>query len=197
MNDKEMFAVAHAERGVQQNELEIIWALDEIRRYFEPHQPKVVVEIGCARGGALCMWSQLLDHDGLLVGISPGPAVWKSADAVAAITGKPLEWINGRSENSDTMDRLLEVLNGRKIDVCILDTVHTYKQSEIEFPLYHPLVDTPGIFAFHDIVQGGLVSLYDEPCTGDYWHEIKYKYDYIEKHNWRSGNNFGIGMLLL
>lgn len=201
MTDKEMFAFANEvgiHRGMQQSEEEIIWALEEMRRYFGSYQPKIFLEIGCANGRSLCMWSQLLDANGLLIGISPGSedVVQDRARVVREKTNKSLIWINGRSEDHDTMDRLVGILDGRKLDAVFIDSLHTYEQSKLEHSLYLPLVSIPGVLGYHDIVQGGLSEFYDDvPCTGDFWHEIKYEYNYIEKHNKNSGVNFGIGLI--
>lgn len=196
MTDKEMFVIAKSEYNIIQQESEILWALSEIQEYIDgEHSPRIFVELGCAGGGSLCMWSQLLCKGDLLIGISPNPDAKERVKKIELTTGKGVILIDGKSDDHDSMDRLLGILDGRKIDFLFIDTIHVARQTKTETELYLSLVGNPGIIGYHDIVAGR--TMYGEPCTGDYWNEIKYNYNYVEKHDKVGGENFGIGLLLL
>jgi len=196
MTDREMFIIAKNEYNIIQQESEILWALQEIQKHIDgENSPRIIVELGCSGGGSLCMWSRLLRDGDLLIGISPNPNIEGRTKRIELTTGIGVILIDGKSEDHDTIDRLEGILDGRKVDFLFIDTIHTYKQSNWEHCIYSPLVGSPGVIGYHDIVAGR--TMYGEPCTGDYWHEVKYKYDYVEKHDKIGGENFGIGLLLL
>lgn len=195
MTDEQMFQVAKDQCSIIQQKSEILWALSEARKHLG--KAEIIVELGCAGGGSLCMWSQILRYTGLLIGISPNDNWQEQQTKVRQITDKRAFLIDGLSEDHDTMDRLKGLLDGRKIDFLFIDTTHTYRQSEREFNLYESLVSPSGIIGFHDIAQFGLAEQLGECCTGDYWNHLKYGYDYVEKHDKVGGINFGIGLLLM
>lgn len=57
--------------------------------------------------------------------------------------------ILGDSHNPDTVRKLKEVLNGRKINFLFLDGMHTYLDTIADYYAYGPM--TKDVIAFHDI----------------------------------------------
>ena len=195
--------------GILQAEEEILWAIDRARNYFG--KPiNVVCELGSYQGGSLAMWSLLLDdNDYLLLSIDPethGNRVL--VEYIKEHTGKDALHIKGGSEDLCTVANLESILDGRKIDLLFIDSIHTAAQSEREIYLYQPFVNSPGIIGFHDIYPFNFINQteYDgyygdfQVSTGMYWNMMKYNYSYEEKKVRRADmpkNAYGIGLLFL
>lgn len=114
-------------------------------------KPRVLVEIGCDRGGTLWAWQQI----GIprLIGVEypstkEHPNPWG--------TGRPLdahgaEIIVGDSHEETTYDKLVAALAGDPIDVLFIDGDHTYDGVKQDFLMYAPLVANEGRIVFHDV----------------------------------------------
>lgn len=59
--------------------------------------------------------------------------------------------IVGDTHNVETLWRLRNMLNGRKVNLLFIDGSHGYESARIDFEFYEPLVQN--IVAFHDICE--------------------------------------------
>lgn len=181
---------------------EIFWALGVCREHLG-REATHFLELGCHTGGSLCMWEQLLSYEGRLYGVSPSSNPQRLIDNVLLVTGRTVNFVNGLSEDPEVIEQLLDMLDGDKFDGIFCDTIHSEEQTSKEYNLYRPLIKSPGVMVFHDIVTKDFFTLQypdsagGKPNTGDFWARIKYHHDYVEKHDKDSGVNFGIGILLL
>jgi predicted O-methyltransferase YrrM len=168
-------------------------------------QPKVVVEIGSAKGGTLYGWCQLATPDATIVSIDlPGGDFGGGMDQVhAALVGtyaKPgqaMHFLPRDSHAPETLDDLKTILAGRQIDLLMIDGDHTYEGVKSDYEMYAPLVRAGGLVAFHDVLpHPGFPS-----CKVDeLWDQLKHAdgvsefFDYEQLAEW--GQWGGVGVLV-
>ena len=133
-------------------------------RWRIPH-PKLAMEIGSAAGGNLCMLSRLLKEDGELISIEPELYMPLPKDIIQYIMEPiKLHHIKGLSKDESTVNEVINILDGRKLDILFIDADHAYESVRGDWDAYHDLVNSPGAIVFHDIIggQGGPGILYPE-----------------------------------
>jgi cephalosporin hydroxylase len=168
-------------RGAMQKVRELAPLIGLVRRRF----PRVVVEIGTARGGTLYAWCQVADPHALLVSIDlPGGPFGGgyTPDDVSTFRayGRPdqrLHFIRADSHSGETRQTLERILNGGQIDFLMIDGDHTYEGVRRDFEMYAPLVGPGNPIAFHDTLRHpeGSSSEVDR-----FWNEIRSDYRHTE-----------------
>ena len=129
-------------------------------------KPKVVVEIGSARGGTFWALCQVAHPDALMISIDvpagsvidrhpiTGEDIYGGLDRQRFKTfpreGQQLALIDMDSHQQATLATLKHTLQGRPIDVLFIDGDHTYQGVKMDYDMYSPLVREGGIIAFHD-----------------------------------------------
>ncbi|MCK6372114.1 MAG: class I SAM-dependent methyltransferase [Gammaproteobacteria bacterium] len=159
------------------------YELEHFLRRVRDRRPRLVVEIGTARGGMLYCLSQLAARDATLIRIDlPGAANCGGQTAtereVFATFGPPTQrfhFIPADSHLESTRDRLLAILDGRSIDLLFIDGDHSRDGCLQDFEMYSGFVNPDGLIAFHDI------CLFPERWGPDAgvglaWLEIKARY---------------------
>jgi glycosyltransferase involved in cell wall biosynthesis len=163
-------------RGALQKDYELAPLLGLV----QSRQPKVVVEIGTAKGGTFWAWCRVAAPDALLVSIDLPGGDYKGVlgpdgygmRSTAKLKGYARDeqevhaWLCD-SQSGETRERLERLLDGRTIDFLFIDGDHSYEGVKKDFELYSPLVD--GVIAFHDIVYHSKMKS-DVPVL---WNEIK------------------------
>lgn len=195
----------------RRNEITELWQL------YARQQPKVVVEIGVAQGGTFAGWCALGHWGTTIIGIDrdtndcrprPGePANAFFEGKQLAMTGaggglyhlararQTVHAINGWTHEPKVMARLLEILDGRKIDFLFHDASHSAEMFAEDYRLYWPLIAEGGVFAAHDINHSA-----DPKCNKrETWRAIKetatYSACYEYLPHW-SVTEIGIGVLI-
>lgn len=159
----------------------------ELRKYLElvqAHRPKVVVEIGTARGGMLYCFSQLAAPDALIISIDlPGApncggqtSNERNYFSSFISFGQQIRFIPSNSHFHATLDALRSILDGRKVDLMFIDGDHSYGGVKIDFDMYADLAADDCLLTLHDIClrpehwgAGNEVGLF--------WDEIKQHYE--------------------
>jgi len=177
--------------------------ITELVKILARRKPKLVLEVGTARGGTLFLFARVSSPDAAILSIDlPGGLfgggypewripLYKSF----AIRNQKINLIRGNSHDFYTCKMVEKILEGRKLDFLFVDGDHTYDGVTTDFEMYAPLVNKDGgIIAFHDIVPGPPESVGGVPR---FWSEIKYDFEYIELvKNWKQGG-CGIGVVYL
>jgi hypothetical protein len=132
-----------------QNKEEFRMFLDLVKKSRNGHNP-VVVEIGVRRGHQRYFYKNLLNAE------YKGIDVFRTTDP---------DFIQGDSSKPETVNRLKEWLNGRKIDVLFIDGNHKYDGVKADWENYGGLAD---MVAFHDIVTPN--KLNQDVCR--FWEEV-------------------------
>ncbi len=177
--------------------------IEALARLVADTRPRVVVEIGTARGGTLFIWTRAAAPDATIVSIDlPGglfgggyPRLKAPLYRRLALPGQELHLLRGDSHSIETLQRLKEILQGRKIDFLFIDGDHRYEGVKRDYELYSPLVREGGIIAFHDIVPGPPEMVGGVPR---FWRELKQRLPrgkYLEiVRDWGQGG-YGIGVV--
>lgn len=145
--------------------------IQSLARVVAALEPRVVLEIGTARGGTLLIWAQLArdlvvtcdlrqpEHRRSLYARFPPPG---SSCRIAALAGD--------SHSPAFRERVVEQLAGAPVDFLFIDGDHTLEGVTADYRDYAPLVRAGGLIAFHDIVDRQV-----EPSSrvGELWKELR------------------------
>jgi hypothetical protein len=134
----------------------------ELREYLglvQQLRPRVVVEIGTARGGMLFCLIQLAAPDAFIVSIDLPGAPNCGGQTAAERTwfssfiapGQQVAFIPSNSHFHATREALRRLLGGRKADVIFIDGDHSYGGVKIDFDMYAEFIDPRGLLTLHDI----------------------------------------------
>jgi predicted O-methyltransferase YrrM len=178
---------------------------NEIARFLDlakSTHPRVIGEIGSARGGNLFLFSLILPSDGRIVSLEL--ACERVHQAVYHRLVGPsarLSCVTGDSHQPETLDRVRTALAGDLFDVLFIDGDHSHEGVAADFQMYAPLVRQGGIIGFHDIVAD-VFQRHGRPtpsATGDvwrFWREIKASHpehwEFVDDYE---QDGFGIGAI--
>jgi predicted O-methyltransferase YrrM len=159
------------------------WELKGFLKLVQEQRPRVVLEIGTARGGVLCCFSQLADRDALIISIDlPGArncGGQTEHERLLFSTFGPasqrFEFLPADSHDAATKERLAELLAGRTLDLLFIDGDHSYEGVRCDFEMYRGFMSNDGILAIHDI-QVFPENCEDRAAVGVFWQELKKQY---------------------
>lgn len=183
----------------RQNPLEI----EELYRDVCNMSPKLVLEIGTARGGTLYLWTQATSVDATIVSVDlPGgkfggayPACRIPFYQAFARPRQKLYLLRQDSHQSQTIETVKNLLNNQPIDFLFIDGDHTYEGVKKDFIHYGSLVRSGGIIAFHDILPRPDLP---EIQIDQFWSEARKNYNTREIIGPEgSGRKIGIGLILV
>jgi len=144
MNRKRFDEIYDSLEHVGQDKKEFFWLVNKV----EELKPHTIVEIGVDEGGSLKFWEELIDDEGLVVGIDEVKRIsWNYKN-----NKKDVRFILGSSYDPNTIKRLEQILNGRKIDFLFIDADKS--KIEIDFENYSKFVRKGGLVGVHDIKIG-------------------------------------------
>lgn len=135
------------------------YEITEYLKIIQKKQPKVIVEIGTARGGMLYCFCQLATPDALIISIDlPGaPNCGGQTDderqfySSFTAQNQRLEFIPADSHLSTTKELLKNILQGRKVDVLFIDGDHSCKGVKEDYEMYKEFAAEDALITFHDI----------------------------------------------
>lgn len=173
--------------------LQIPFEITALAREVAAIKPKVIVEIGTARGGTLLIWSSLASDEVItcdLQDMSYQGEIYRQFPAPGSSCKVTL--LSGNSHEPSFKQRVAQALNGRKADFMFIDGDHTVDGVTADFNDYKEFVRPGGLVAFHDIVE-------KQPLATNQvyhlWKTIKDKYPSQEFVNDKNQCGFGIGVL--
>ena len=136
--------------------------------------PERVMEIGVCEGGWLWCMEPFFARGAQIIGIdnlsNPVIRIDRLRSVIARL-GKthPTTLIEGASQTPEALARVLELLDGKPLDVLHIDGGHDYPSALSDWERYAPLVRKGGLIAIHDI-QG---VKYREQEVDTLWAEIE------------------------
>jgi predicted O-methyltransferase YrrM len=171
----------------------------ELLKIFKELNPKYILEIGTAKGGALFCFCKLAQNDATIISIDlpedlfeGGYPEWK-IPIYQAFTkeNQKLYLLRKDSHREETLEEVKKILNGNQLDFLFIDGDHSYEGVKKDFAMYSTLVRKGGLIVFHDIVNNDPTRLDIE--VPKFYQEIKNKY--IFKEIIKDKINYGIGIL--
>jgi 23S rRNA U2552 (ribose-2'-O)-methylase RlmE/FtsJ len=197
-------SIALARRAQRRGALQKLRELAPLIALLRRRAPRVVVEIGTARGGTFYAWCQVAEPNAVIVSIDlpggPFGGARGGTDSSALRRyrqpGQEVHFIQADSHGVATRRKLEQILNGKQIDFLMIDGDHTYEGVRQDFEMYAPLVGDGSPIAFHDILRHPEDSL----CEVDrFWNEIRRGYRHTEftdvTHGSQGAHYGGIGVL--
>jgi len=166
-------------------------------------KPKVILEIGTARGGTLFLFSNIADEEATLISVDLYQTVEKRILFRYIKKGKQkIFLIQGDSHKIEILRKIKGILKGRNVDFLFIDGDHSYEGVKKDFEMYSLLVRKGGIIAFHDIVPDYYTKygIKTSSWAGEvykFWNEIKGKYEHLEIIKDRNQDGYGIGVLFV
>ena len=135
------------------------YELTEYLKLIQEKSPRIVVEIGTARGGMLYCFCQLASADALIISIDlPGApncggqtSIERQFYATFAGPKQKLHFIPENSHFHTTKLMLKNLLGERKVDVLFIDGDHSYGGVRIDYEMYKEFLAPDGLLTFHDI----------------------------------------------
>jgi len=193
--------------GAIQKPLELLLLVN----FLKKRPPKIVVEIGTAKGGTFFALCQTARPDATVVSIDlpGGPFGPRLGEPHGSESGgyerkdqkvfksygkenQNLHFIRKDSHLESTKRELVKLLDGEKIDLLLIDGDHSYMGAKRDWELYSPLVKENGLIALHDILFHPKVP----ECQVDrVWSEIKDRFKYEEFIDRNDSQWGGIGLI--
>ena len=199
-NAKQVARLAVEKKGATQK----ITEFASLLRLLKRRKLKSIVEIGTAQGGTLYTWCKIADSDALIISIDLPGGPFGGGCTLNDIKkfrkykrkNQKLYFLRKDSHKQETKNKLVEILDGRKIDFLFIDGDHRYRGVKKDFQLYSSLVKQNGLIVFHDILYHPKVP----ECKVDkFWNEIKRKYknvEFIDREDDRGWGQWGgIGVI--
>jgi len=156
-----------------------------LAKLLQATPPKRSLEIGTNYGGTLFLLCTLSPSDAKIISVDlpsgrfgGGYPRRKAPLFRRFVTGdQELHLLRADSHSLRTKDRVMQILDGEKLDYIFIDADHTYAGVQRDFEMYSPLVRSGGIVAFHDIVT----HKRETECQVErFWNEIKHRYKHRE-----------------
>lgn len=117
-------------------------------------KPKIVLEIGTARGGTLLIWSSLASHKVVSCDLVHRDAQRSLLEALPPPgSACKVRLLTGNSHEAGFKQRVAQELNGEQADFLFIDGDHTEAGVAQDYNDYREFVRPGGIIAFHDIVE--------------------------------------------
>lgn len=193
-----------AMKAVKMGAVQKVTELESLLNLVNEKKPRVVVEIGTARGETLWALCQIISQDALVVSIdipsgSPidvmgGKDVYTGRNRDAILSYHPnMHLINKNSQSKAAVDELAKILGDKRIDCLLIDGDHRYQGVKADYDNYSPFMSDTGFIAFHDIVR------HNDTRVGVHrlWGEVKPHYTDVREFVHHTNPPWGgIGVLL-
>lgn len=173
--------------------LQIPTEITQLAKAVQAINPKIIVEIGTARGGTALIWSYLASKRVITCDLNdmtmqrPLFSQFPPPGSNCQVT-----LLSGNSHEASFKALLAQELNGEKADFMFIDGDHTESGVEADYNDYKEFVRPGGLIAFHDIVEKQPL-----PTNQVYhlWKRIKIGADVQEFVSDPKQCGFGIGLL--
>jgi predicted O-methyltransferase YrrM len=171
----------------------------EFARVISDLKPKLALEIGTLHGGTLCLLSRLADPGAIIVSVDlplgefGGGYKWFYVPIFKGFARRrqKIHLLRADSHAPETLSAVRRIVGDRQLDLLFIDGDRPYEGVPNDFELYHPLVRTGGLVAFHDVAEHT-----ERTCeVSRFWNEVKQRYRHSEVIRDRNQGWAGIGLL--
>lgn len=162
---------------------------------------RIILEIGTANGGTLFLFAKVAEPQSTIISIDlpegsfgGGYSSWRIPlyRSFSRSQKTRMHLVRANSHNLQTLAEVKRILDGRPVDLLLIDGDHTYEGVRKDFEMYSPLVGNGSIIAFHDIVPGPQENVGGVP---EFWQEIRRTVTSVEiVWSWNQ-RGYGIGVI--
>jgi predicted O-methyltransferase YrrM len=173
--------------------LQIPSEITQLARAVEALKPRIILEIGTARGGTSLIWSYLAAERVITCDLNnmnlqrPLFSRFPPPGSKCQVT-----LLSGDSHDAGFKARVAKELNGEQADFLFIDGDHTEGGVEQDYNDYKEFVRPGGLIAFHDIVE-------KQPLATNqvyyFWQRLKPQAEVLEFVANPSQCGFGIGLV--
>jgi glycosyltransferase involved in cell wall biosynthesis/cephalosporin hydroxylase len=171
----------------KRNSMQISLEIENLQLLLANKKPKVVIEIGTAKGGTLARWFELPTVETIISidlsnGIHGGQGfeerTYVISDAIEQANIGKIEFyaVNGSSRDPYIINRVRELLDGRSVDFIFIDGDHTYNGVKRDFENYEGFLSTDAIVGFHDIIDSEFHRA-NNCNVSEFWKQLKLQYE--------------------
>jgi len=134
--------------------LQIPYEITLLAETVQALKPKIILEIGTARGGTLLIWSHLASERVITCDLND-MSLQRSLYSRFPPPGSrcKVTLLSGNSHDANFKAQLAKELNGEKADFLFIDGDHTEGGVEADYNDYKEFVRPGGLIAFHDIIE--------------------------------------------
>ncbi|MEY3702770.1 MAG: hypothetical protein RLZZ561_390 [Pseudomonadota bacterium] len=176
------------------------WEISELMKRVRAKKPQVIVEIGTAKGGTLFLFCQHAAENATIISLDlpygrngGGYPRWKEGlYRKFAKARQKLHLVRADSHLDQTRRRIERLLNGRRIDILMIDADHSYEGVRRDYTLYTTLLAADGFVALHDVIPNRFDP---EIEVHRFWEELKAAHDTEELVADYGQGNLGIGIV--
>jgi predicted O-methyltransferase YrrM len=156
-----------------------------LAKLLQASAPKRSLEIGTNYGGTLFLLCTLSPADAKIISLDLPDGLFGGGYPLRKIPlfrkfardRQQLHLMRADSHSPETKQRVMELLDGEKLDYLFVDADHTYSGVQQDFQMYSPLVRSGGMVAFHDIVT---YNSHTKCEVARFWSKIKNHYQHRE-----------------
>jgi predicted O-methyltransferase YrrM len=156
-----------------------------LAKLLQTSAPKRSLEIGTNYGGTLFLLCALSPADAKIISVDLPYGLFGGGYPLRKIPlfrkfardRQQLHLMRADSHSPETKQRVIELLDGEKLDYLFVDADHTYSGVQQDFQMYSPLVRSGGMVAFHDIVT---YNPHTKCEVARFWSKIKNHYQHRE-----------------
>ena len=134
-------------------------------------KPKIVLEIGTARGGTLLIWSSIASAKAITCDLVHRPSQKSLLEALPPPgSACQVKLLTGNSHEAAFKQRVAQELNGQQVDFLFIDGDHTESGVAQDYNDYKEFVRPGGVIAFHDIVES---QPFPDNQVYHFWNKVK------------------------
>jgi len=186
--------------GVSIAPLQIREEITMLLRIVKELKPRVVLEIGTAKGGTLFLFTRVASSDGTLISIDlPGgpfggghPAWMARFIRSFEKSEQSIHLVRADSHALNTLLQVEQIIGRTKVDFLFIDGDHSFEGVKKDFEMYSPLVRPGGVVAFHDICLGPPENVGGVPV---FWRDVSKEHKCMSIVKDNSQDGYGIGLL--
>jgi cephalosporin hydroxylase len=173
--------------------LQIPSEITRLAQAVQALQPKLILEIGTARGGTLLIWAYLAAEEVITCDLNdtsrqaPLFSRFAPPESNCRVT-----LLSGNSHDAAFKQRVATALNGRMVDFLFIDGDHTVAGVTADYEDYREFVRPGGLIAFHDIVEK---QPFATNQVAQLWQQLKHDPNAVEFIDDTNQCGFGIGVL--
>lgn len=156
-------------------------------------KPRLILEIGTARGGTSLIWSSLASEKVITCDLLHREPQKPLLEALPPPNSNcKVKLLTGNSHAAEFKQRVAAELGGQKADFLFIDGDHTVEGVRADYENYREFVRPGGIIAFHDIVEN---QPFETNQVHQFWQQVKHTSEHQEWIDNPNQCGFGIGIL--
>jgi cephalosporin hydroxylase len=173
--------------------LQVPFEILALARRVEALKPRVILEVGTARGGTLLIWSRLASEAVISCDLQD-MRVQEELFTRFPLPGSKcrVTLLSGDSHAAAFRARVAETLAGRQVDFLFIDGDHREAGVTADYEDYRGFVRPGGLIAFHDIVENQPL---DTNQVNRLWRKLRDQPGAEELVNDPKQCGFGIGVI--